>query len=135
MLNKEKSFLVVTLLAMMATNLSAGEVEIVAADLHETSNGRWNVSVTLKHDDTGWEHYADNWQVVDESGKVLGDRVLFHPHVNEQPFTRSLGSVQIPEDTSVVYITAHDKKHGWTSNRLEVDLSKTKMGRLKVVAE
>jgi hypothetical protein len=135
MSRKKGRYLVAGVLVAAAGSISAGEVEIVAADFHEASNGRWNVSVTLKHDDTGWEHYADNWQVVDENGKLLGDRVLFHPHVNEQPFTRSLSSVQIPEDVSVVYITAHDKKHGWTDKRLTIDLEKVKMGRLKTVAE
>jgi len=45
--------------------------------------------VTLSHADTGWEDYADGWRVELEDGTVLGTRVLGHPHVNEQPFTRS----------------------------------------------
>lgn len=137
MLGKTKRCLAAILLALALAvqDANAGDVDIIAADFHADGQGRWTVNVTLRHQDTDWEHYADNWQVVDEKGKVLGDRVLFHPHINEQPFTRSLSGVQIPEDTSVVYITAHDKKHGWTDNRLRVDLAKTKMGRLKVTSE
>ena len=51
--------------------------------------GSWSFSVTLKHADTGREHYADGWGVYLEDGTELGYRVLAHPHVNEQPFKRS----------------------------------------------
>lgn len=51
------------------------------------------VSVTLRHPDTGWDHYADAWEVLDTDGARLGLRVLAHPHVNEQPFTRSLSGI------------------------------------------
>ena len=40
-------------------------------------------------DVTGWEHYANKWDVVGPDDTILGTRVLLHPHVNEQPFTRS----------------------------------------------
>lgn len=102
----------------------ANEVEILAADFRPGSDNHWSVNVTLKHGDTGWDHYADNWRVVDVDGKILGDRVLYHPHVNEQPFTRSLNQVKIPKETGFVYIEAHDKLHGWTSKRLKIDLNK-----------
>ena len=80
----------------------------------------------------GWEHYADNWQVLDSDEKILGDRILYHPHVNEQPFTRSLGNIDIPINTKIVYISAHDKAHGWTPKRLAVDLNKIQGNRVKV---
>ncbi len=116
-------------------NANAGDVRILAADFHKTGNNLWSVDVTLKHHDTGWDHYADNWRVVDDKGKILGDRVLYHPHVMEQPFTRSLNNVKILKDTQTVYIEAHDKVHGWTQKRLAVDLSKITQGRLRVEAK
>ena len=73
----------------------ANEVKILAADFRKVSGNNWAVSVTLKHGDTGWDHYADNWRVVDSEGNVLGDRVLYHPHEDEQPFTRGLSSVSM----------------------------------------
>ena len=103
----------------------AGEVTIVAADFEPIGGDRWSVRVTLKHDDTGWDHYADEWRIVDAGRSVLGDRVLYHPHVGEQPFTRGLGSVEIPDGTSRVWVEAHDKVHGWTAERLQVDLGKS----------
>ena len=36
-------------------------------------------------------------------------RVLYHPHVNEQPFTRSLGNVRVPAGvTSVIVRTLYN---------------------------
>ena len=113
----------------------AGDVKILDAEFHSSGGSRWSVNVTLKHGDTGWDHYADNWRVVDGEGNVLGDRVLYHPHVNEQPFTRSLGDVTVAEGITTVFIEAHDKVHGWTPNRLKVDLNKATGGRLRVEAE
>ena len=77
------------------------------------TGGAYTVSVTLQHGDTGWDDYADGWRVEAADGTVLGTRTLFHPHVKEQPFTRSLGGVAIPEDLSQVYIRASTNAEGW----------------------
>jgi len=68
--------------------------------------------VTLRHGDQGWEHYVDFWEVLTEEGELLGKRVLWHPHDDEQPFTRSLGGIAIPEGINAVRIRAHDSRHG-----------------------
>ena len=81
----------------------------------------WRFDVTVSHPDTGWDHYADGWRVEDEAGTDLGTRVLMHPHVTEQPFTRSLGGVAIPDGTARVYVRARDSVHGW-SEPYAVDL-------------
>ncbi|ANG63835.1 hypothetical protein A8C75_16030 [Marinobacterium aestuarii] len=112
----------------------ACEVEILGAEFQSSGADRWSVSVTLQHADSGWDHYADNWRVVDEAGAVLGDRVLFHPHVDEQPFTRALSGVMVPEGTHRLFIEAHDKVHGWSAKRLAVDLAEARDGRLQVKA-
>jgi hypothetical protein len=118
--------LAASLLALTLFNMAhADDIKILAADFHHSGGDYWSVKVTLQHGDTGWDHYADNWRVVDGEGNVLGDRVLHHPHVDEQPFTRGLGDVKIPEGINTVYIEAHDKVHGWTPNRLKVDLGQT----------
>lgn len=80
----------------------------------------YQVSVTVRHADTGWEHYADKWDVLDPDGAILGTRVLLHPHVEEQPFTRSLGGLCIPEGVSEVTIRAHDKVHGYGGREMTV---------------
>lgn len=88
-----------------------------------TINGS-SVSVTLSHPDTGWDDYADGWEVLDADGNRLGFRELLHPHVNEQPFTRSLSGVAIPEDATVIYIRARDNVGGWSDDLFEVQLVK-----------
>ena len=88
----------------------------------EKSQSTWQFHVTLKHGDTGWDHYADAWRVLAEDGKELGKRTLFHPHETEQPFTRSLRNVKIPANAGHVYIEAHDKVHGWAKQRYKVEL-------------
>src|SRR6056297_2190336 len=75
-------------------NLDYAQVRYV--EVYENGDGSWRFSVTVRHADTGWDHYADLWQVVDlTTGDVLGERVLAHPHTQEQPFTRSLSRVEI----------------------------------------
>ena len=62
--------------------------------------GHFDIDVTLRHADTGWDHYANRWEVIGPDGRVLATRVLYHPHVNEQPFTRS-ETIQVPAGTAV----------------------------------
>jgi hypothetical protein len=130
------STLITALLVLTAVNTAdANNIKILAADFQNSGGNSWSVRVTLKHGDTGWDHYADNWRVVDGEGNILGNRVLYHPHVEEQPFTRSLSGVIIPKGVTSIYIEAHDKVHGWTTNRLKVDLGKAGGGHLRVEAE
>ena len=79
------------------------------------SGPTWSFDVTLSHGDTGWDDYADGWRVLDKDGNELGVRKLAHPHVNEQPFTRSLSGVQIPKGLTEVGIQASDSVGGWSS--------------------
>ena len=119
------------LLMLLVGGVSANEVEIM--DVHFMKKQKaWNVRVTLKHEDTGWDHYADAWRVVDAGGKELGKRVLYHPHENEQPFTRSLNDVNIPRNTKIVYIEARDNVHGWSPQRVEVYLERSNGPRYRV---
>jgi hypothetical protein len=121
--------------ALAAPNITiAGEVKILAVDLYNSTGSSWIVKVTLEHSDTGWDHYADIWQVVDAEGNVLGNRILHHPHVQEQPFTRNLAGVKVPDGISTLYIQAHDKVHGWATNKLKVDLNKAIGKHLRVEA-
>ena len=100
--------------------VAAGEVKIV--NVKVSCSGSCSFSVTLKHDDEGWQHYANQWDVMTMDNKLLKSRVLLHPHVDEQPFTRSLSGVQIPAGTSQVKIRAKDLKHGYSSDEYTVDL-------------
>jgi hypothetical protein len=101
----------------------ADTVEIVNATASNSANS-WTFSVTLKHGDTGWDHYADLWQVFSPDGTMLGERVLLHPHVDEQPFTRSLSGVEIPANVSEVIIRARDSVHGVSPQEYHLKLRK-----------
>ncbi len=92
----------------------APKIDHVAA--RETADGVWRFDVTISHPDTGWDHYADAWRVLDMDGSQLGIRELAHPHVEEQPFTRSLSGVRIPDDVKQVQIQARDKPGGWNTD-------------------
>jgi len=119
------------LMSIFAQLSYANEVEIVNVYMQETDSG-WRAEVTLKHNDTSWEHYADAWRVVDRNGHLIKTRVLFHPHINEQPFTRSLSGISIPADQSIIYVEAHDKQHGWSKQRVEIDLTRSSGDRYHV---
>ena len=95
---------------------------VIEAAKARASGGVWTFSVTLSHADTGWDDYADGWRVVLQDGTELGTRVLHHPHVTEQPFTRSLNGVVVPKGVETVYIEARTNTDGWGKGRLEVSL-------------
>ena len=100
----------------------AGEADVVAGKAIRIGEGRYRFEATLKHADTGWDHYADKWDVVAPDGAVLGTRILHHPHVNEQPFTRSLSDVNVPGDIDIVTLRAHDSVHGYGGAEVSVAL-------------
>jgi len=85
-------------------------IEAVEAD---PAGAGWRFSVTLSHGDTGWDDYADGWRVETPGGEILGTRELLHPHVEEQPFTRSLSGVAVPEGLTEVVVRARDSVGGW----------------------
>jgi hypothetical protein len=126
---KQYGLLLFTML--LANVVMAGQATIQHAEL-EKYGATWTIAVTLQHADTGWDHYADGWRVVTREGKVLGHRTLYHPHVNEQPFTRNLSSIMIPAEINTLFIEAHDKVHGWNPERLEVNLQQAQGERYRV---
>jgi hypothetical protein len=97
----------------------AGEADVVGVEIRR-SGAAWSFDVTVRHADTGWNHYADKWDVVAPDGTVLATRTLHHPHVDEQPFTRSLGGVAIPADVEAVTLRAHDSVHGYGGEEVRV---------------
>ena len=113
-----KSMAVLLLLASSAS--FAEEVRIVEVKVE--CAGSCTFAVTLEHDDQGWHHYANQWDVMSLDGELLGSRVLYHPHENEQPFTRSLSGVMIPQGVSQVKIRAMDSVHGYSKQEVVVDI-------------
>lgn len=89
----------------------AGEADVIKVDAKKLNKNTYKFSVTVFHKDTGWKHYANKWDITGEDGTVFGTRILHHPHVNEQPFTRSLSDVVIPAGVKTVIVRAHDSVH------------------------
>jgi len=103
----------------LATTVHAGDAEVVDAQASCVSR-TCSFAVTVRHEDTGWEHYADRWRILTKDGEEIGRRVLLHPHESEQPFTRSLDDVQLPKGVQQVIIEAHDSVHGYGGTHVEV---------------
>ena len=117
-------------LSLIATSLLflsqafAGEADVVDVTANCHSNSVCDFAVTVRHADDGWEHYADRWEVMTLDGKTLAVRELLHPHDDEQPFTRSLGDVKIPDDISEVVVRARDSRHQYGGKEIIVKLTK-----------
>lgn len=89
----------------------AGEADVVDVKITREAGGTYRFDVSVRHEDEGWEHYANKWEVLAPDGAVLGTRELLHPHEDEQPFTRSLNGVRIPDGVETVTVRAHDLVH------------------------
>ncbi|MBW1757512.1 MAG: hypothetical protein JRJ80_15235 [Deltaproteobacteria bacterium] len=74
--------------------------------------GAYTFSVTLSSPDTGCDQYADWWEVITTDGELVYRRILAHSHVNEQPFTRSGGPVELQETTQAI-VRAHKNNAGY----------------------
>lgn len=112
----------VALLLLPAHSCLAGEADVINVRASKSAPGTYTFHVTVAHHDTGWDHYADKWEILGPEETPLGTRVLMHPHVEEQPFTRSLSGVKIPPDVKSVTVRAHDKVHGWGGRAMAVQL-------------
>lgn len=120
---KNKILCVVLLFLVSFSALSnAGEADVVEVSVTKGGNGLYTFRVTVLHDDSGWDHYANSWEVLDPQGTVLGTRVLLHPHVGEQPFTRSLSGVRIGSGVKSVTVRGHDLIHGYGGKSFTVTL-------------
>jgi hypothetical protein len=100
----------------------AGEADVVDVSMQRSADGTYTFSVTVKHGDAGWDHYANRWQVLAPDDTILGERVLLHPHDTEQPFTRSLSGVVIPEGIDEVTIRAGDTVHEFGGEEFRVSV-------------
>jgi hypothetical protein len=115
-----RRLLLAVLFLTMPIAAAGGQADVMGVEVSPGPDGSWRFNVTVQHADTGWDHYADAWEVLAPDGTVLGTRTLLHPHVNEQPFTRSLTGVRIPDGVTEVTVRAHDSVHGHGGKTLTV---------------
>ena len=109
------------LVLLSSATTQAGEADVLDVQVSQ-NGGTYRFDVSVQHADTGWEHYANAFEIVAPDGTVLGTRVLYHPHVNEQPFTRSLSGVRIPDGVSEVDVRAVDSIHGTGGKTVRVEV-------------
>ena len=109
---------------------SAANADVIFARAVQTAPDTWTFEVTVTHPDTGWDDYADGWDVVLPDGTVAKPnsdapytRLLLHPHETEQPFTRSQSGIVIPAAVTHVTVRAHDLVDGWGGRVVVVDLT------------
>ncbi len=76
--------------------------------------GAYNFAVTISSPDTGCDLYANWWEVINEEGELLYRRILAHSHVDEQPFTRSGGSIPL-EANQVAIVRVHMHPTGYST--------------------
>ncbi len=115
---------IITILLFLVTGsfAYAGEADVIDVEVRKRGSNLYNISVTVQHQDAGWDHYANRWEVLDEKGAVIGTRTLHHPHVNEQPFTRVLPGLTIPADIKKITIRSHDSVHEYGGKTITVGL-------------
>ena len=94
--------------------------DVENVEITAEAGGAYRFDVTVRSPDTGWEKYADAWEIRAPDGTVLGTRTLAHPHVDEQPFTRSLSGVVIPTDVTTVEVAARDLVEGFCGMAMTV---------------
>jgi len=101
---------IVIFFIFLSVKISAQPPEIIKAEAIVQSNQLFDIAVTIKHPDTGWEHFANEWVVIVDDEKEVAKRTLYHPHVKEQPFTRYLRDVLIPQDAKSIKVFAKCNK-------------------------
>lgn len=84
------------------------------------SGDTWSVAATISSPYDSPERYADAFRVLGPDGTELGIRELTHDHANEQPFTRSLADVIIPDDVNEVTIEGRDQVNGWGGDTVTI---------------
>jgi len=94
-------------------------------DVEATQDGAtWTFAVTVSSPYDTPERYADGWRIVSPDGTELGFRLLTHDHASEQPFTRSLDGVAIPDDVDVVTVEGRDQANGFGGETFELTLAR-----------
>ena len=107
---------------LLSLSLPALAGEVAIREVRVECPSSCTFAVTLEHADEGWSHYANQWDVLTLDGRLLKSRVLYHPHDDEQPFTRSLSGVLVPPGVRQVKIRARDSKHGYSPREVVVDI-------------
>ena len=95
--------------------------DVLSTELEPTDD-TWRLHATLSSPYDTPERYADAFRALDEDRTVLGVRELAHDHANEQPFTRSLDGLEIPDDVERITVEGRDQRNGWSGTTVELEV-------------
>ncbi len=112
-----------SLFLLLSFSSNAGEADVISATVEHSGGDFYRFSVGVAHEDESWEHFAKAWEVLDSDGNILGNRILLHPHINEQPFTRTQ-TISLPENINQVTIRAYDLIHKFGGKEITLDIKK-----------
>ncbi|MSP01547.1 MAG: hypothetical protein EXR07_10950 [Acetobacteraceae bacterium] len=117
-----RAWLPIVLCLSAAAPATAGDADVIGVAIRRGQGAMFNLDVTIRSKDTGWERFADRIEALGSDGTVLGTRVLEHPHDTEQPFTRDLYDLRVPPGIVRITIRAHFKPTGFDGATMTVAL-------------
>lgn len=121
-MSKLPTLILLNIFMMCSSHVAAAGADVINAEILRNDDGSFTFNVTVQHEDEGWKHYADHWLILDKNEQIIAARKLMHPHVKEQPFTRSLSYIQIPDDVTEVIIRAHCSVDEYTGKDLTLKI-------------
>lgn len=96
--------------------------DVLSAKVTPRGSDVFDFDVTLSSPYDTPQRYADAFRVMAGDGTVYGERILWHDHADEQPFTRDLHGVRIPSGQKSVVVQGRDKANGYGGKTIEVAL-------------
>lgn len=96
--------------------------DVLSASVKARGSNTFDFDVIISSPYDTPQRYADAFRVQHPGGTVYGERMLWHDHASEQPFTRDLHGVKIPHEVRTVVIQARDRAHGYGGKTVEVTL-------------
>ncbi len=111
------------LLLLLSFSSNAGEADVISATVEHSGGDFYRFSVKVTHEDESWEHFAKAWEVLGSDGNILGNRILLHPHINKQPFTRTQ-TISLSENINQVTIRAYDLIHKFGGKEITLNIKK-----------
>ena len=102
---------------------AAGAADVIGATARRSNDGTWTFEVSMRCDDKNATYFCDRFEIMTLDKRVLGVRRLLHDHADEQPFTRALHGVRLPDAVARrVLIRGHHNVRGYDGATFELDL-------------
>lgn len=95
--------------------------KVLAAKAIE-DDGRWKITVTMSHEDTGWDHYAKGFELLTPDKKRVAYGEETRPHVGKKSFDTTLTGITLPPGIPYLLIRTRCSLVGWASETERLDL-------------